>query len=69
MKNIMKFFKAGARRTETERRSWRSAFWDALAVVRKVLFDNTKSIQALAGRLAAARQRLESRARVPRMGS
>jgi transketolase len=41
-------------------------FWDAMQIVRKHLADNASAAQALGGRLAAARSRLESKSRTAR---
>jgi transketolase len=41
-------------------------FWDAMTIVRKVLADNTAATNALGCRLAGARSRLDTKARVAR---
>jgi transketolase len=43
-------------------------FWEALEVVRQAMEDNRPMVEMLAGRLAAARDRLDRRARKPREG-
>ena len=44
-------------------------FWESLQIVRKVLEQSAPAVTALAARLAAARQRLETRGRRPRAGA
>jgi transketolase len=44
-------------------------YWDALSIVRKVIEANRPMVEALAGRLVAARDRLDRRARKPQTGA
>ena len=44
-------------------------FWEALGIVRKVLETNRPMVDALAGRIRDAKQRLDRRARQPRAGA
>ena len=46
-----------------------ACFWDALQVIRKALEARPATVQHLVGRLRAARQRLDTRARKPRAGA
>ena len=46
-----------------------ACFWDALMLVRSALERNGPLVEALAGRLSAARQRLDGRGRKPRPGA
>jgi transketolase len=46
-----------------------ACFWDALQVIRKAVETRPAMVQHLAGRLRAARERLEARARRPRAGA